>query len=293
MKLHYLVIPCLLLASCNLVEVEPVETELAPEQTEPVRETENVTYSGVVQPAGISVYQQGSHRLVLPGGKFVLLESNSVDLNGYVDEEVQIYGSLRPTVEAGGMIMRVDTIELLNPSSEQSSSSEDSSLSDSETSASQTSSSDSSSTLSSDASSEQSSETSSSAPSAAYRENIELMSKQDYAGANWTQQYCTSHVEFCIPVHRNFWYKSFGATGTALWHVEFSGAPIENLSDGPIVLELIAGSAGSQDGTIDTGNGKVTAYKEWTFGRHFRITADESLIEAVEYMSNNITEYTQ
>jgi len=41
------------------------------EQTETppiVRETKNVTYEGVVKAAGISIYQEGSHRLQLDDG---------------------------------------------------------------------------------------------------------------------------------------------------------------------------------------------------------------------------------
>ncbi|MFA7681711.1 MAG: hypothetical protein WCX61_01640, partial [Candidatus Peribacteraceae bacterium] len=65
------------------------------------RETKNVTYQGVVQASGISIYQQGTHRLMMPDGRFILLESTDVDLNGYVGEEVEVTGALRPTVEAG------------------------------------------------------------------------------------------------------------------------------------------------------------------------------------------------
>jgi len=79
-----------------------------------IRETNNVVYEGVIKPAGISIYQQGSHRLMLQDGRFILLESDSVDLNGYVNEKVEVRGALRPTVEDGGMIMRVEQTRLLD-----------------------------------------------------------------------------------------------------------------------------------------------------------------------------------
>lgn len=300
----------LLLSACNLVEVteEPVVEEPVVEQ-EVVRETENVTYTGVVQPAGISIYQQGSHRLILDGGKFILLETESaIDLNGYVGESVQVFGALRPTVEAGGMIMRVERIELIAPKSSESSTSSESSYSSENSEEVQTSSSVSISqvtsqfSLSSLGTTSQSSDaiissvfssSERSEPSAAFMENLEIMARQDYETSKWTQQYCSSHVEFCIPVHRNFWFKSFGATGTNLWHVEFSAEPVENLGDGPIVLELRAGSKAELDGTVEVTDTSVTAYKEWTFGRHFVIHSDPQLEVAVRYMMESITEFTQ
>ncbi len=285
MKNYSMIALCaLLLGACTLVEVEDAPTDAtAPvQENEPARETNNVTYTGVVQPAGISIYQQGSHRLVLPGGKFVLLESEALDLNGYVNEEVQIFGALRPTVEAGGMIMRVDRIELQQKEKEEEKEekeSEEEENIDEEVEVIDV--------------EETPKEVIPEEPSEAFIENIELMSKQDYDPSHWTQQYCTSHVGFCVPVHRNFWYKSFGATGNALWHVEFSGAPVDSLRDGPIVLELVAGSAAALDGTIDESNGSLVAYKEWTFGRHFRISGDASLRGAVTYLVEHITEYSQ
>lgn len=302
-----------LLSGCGLVEVTEDNPDTAVQQSssaEPVRETQNVTYTGEVQPAGISIYQQGSHRLVLPGGKFILLEAETLDLNGYVGERVQVYGALRPTVEAGGMIMRVETIELMDEASESSSdessaestaSSENSSVdsevtsSDAATTSSQSTSqantSDDVMSSSSEASSESSEATSE--PSEAFTQNLEVMARQDYSATNWTQQYCSSHVGFCVPVHRNFWFKSFGATESHLWHVEFSAEPVESLGDGPIVLELRAGSMTEADGTVDVTDTKAMAYKEWTFGRHFVIHADPQLETAVRYMMENITEFTQ
>lgn len=296
------------LSACTLVEVEQPTEEPTVVETEPVRETENVTYMGTVQPAGISIYQQGSHRLVLPGGKFILLESDSLDLNGYVNEKVNVFGALRPTVEAGGMIMRVERIELMEAASsfasveEESSESSESSVSSessdssSEAAESTDSSESSSEAVSSEASSVSSASSeaeSSTEPSAAFLENLEVMARQDFDAANWTQNYCSSHVGFCVPVHRNFWFKSFGATGNKLWHVELSAAPVEQLGDGPIILELRAGSKAELDGTVEVSNGKAVAYKEWTFGRHFVITGDERLETAVRYMLEHLTEFTQ
>ncbi len=312
----------LLLSACSLVSVDNGTTDdagsSASSQEASIRETNNVTYTGVVQPAGISIYQQGSHRLVLAGGKFILLESDDVDLNGYVGEEVQAFGALRPTVEAGGMIMRVERVELMQVSSISSSlesTSSNASFSSSATSSRSVMQEESSASIQSSSQattssaesiasefssfSKQSSaaDTSSSQESssrdAAYTERVDVMSRQEYEEASWTQQYCTSHIGFCIPVHRNWWFKSFGATSSTLWHVEFSSEPIDSIGQGPIVLQLLAGSAGDASGTVDVSGSTAVAYKEWTFGRHFRIAGDASLSGPIRYLMEHITEYVE
>lgn len=319
--LSLLAISSLALSACGLVEVEydepPKDSAAEIIEDVPVRETKNVTYTGVVAPAGISVYNQGTHRLILPGGKFVLLETDDIDLNGYVDEDVQIFGALRPTVEAGGMIMRVERIELMQKENETEEGedepteeelpvnpedSDDVPMEKPEEEPGEEQSADpdqepqdlpepTEEPAEEEVSENEEIEEEVAEPSAEYLELIEVMSRQDYAAANWTQQYCTSHISFCAPVHRNWWFKSFGATSSTLWHVELSPEPIESLGQGPLVIELIAGSNTDADGTIDVSNGKAVGYKEWTFGRHFRISGDESLKDAILYITQNITDY--
>lgn len=324
------------LSACTLVEVtnpEDVQNNETGEtlntiiEDQPVRETSNVTYTGTVDPAGISIYQQGSHRLTLSGGKFILLESDAVDLNGYVGEEVTIFGSLRPTVEAGGMIMRVDRIELVYPQEveEEEVSSSEEAVSDSSASSASTVSSiatveeekeessvavqqDSSSsesvtlssvtttsTTSSEVSTTSSSEVSQVAVeySQEYQERIKVMARQDYAPEDWSQQYCSSHIGFCSPVHRNWWFKSFGTTNDLLWHVELSSEPIDSLNQGPISIDLIAGEIPTTNESVEISNGMAVGYKEWTYGRHFVISGDSTLEDAISYITKNITEYTQ
>jgi hypothetical protein len=310
----------LALTACGLVELEydqPKDSLDSIVEDAPVRETKNVTYTGIVQPAGISVYNQGTHRLVLPGGKFVLLEGPDLDLNGYVGNEVRIFGASRPTKEAGGMIMRVERIELVTSKEledlveeipEIDPEKEDSALEDPVEEPTDVSEDpeeeevaelpDTEETEEPDALVEEVEEQpaeeeveEAAEPTTDLLERLEVMARQDYSAGNWTQQYCTPHISFCAPVHRNWWFKSFGATSSTLWHVELSSEPIESLGQGPLVIELIAGSIGDADGTVDVSGGTAIGYKEWTFGRHFRISADESLKEAVTYITQNITDY--
>lgn len=125
--------------------------------------------------------------------------------------------------------------------------------------------------------------------------DTQTMSKQDYAPTSlWTQQYCTTHVGFCIPVHKNWYYKSFGATTSSLWHVEFSMSSINELGQGSIWLNLVSGSSADANlvtGQITPSGSDVLGALDWQ-GNHFELIADASLRPAIEYMLMHITPFT-
>lgn len=124
---------------------------------------------------------------------------------------------------------------------------------------------------------------------------ITLMAKQDHSAGFWTQQYCTGHIAFCIPAHKNWYYKSFGATTSNPWHVEFAMEEIESLGMGPIVLNLVDGtveSVSGVDGGVQTKGEDVIGFKSWNDDTHFEIIADARLSAAVSYMISRITPYT-
>jgi hypothetical protein len=122
------------------------------------------------------------------------------------------------------------------------------------------------------------------------------MAKQSYATSGiWTQKYCTGHVGFCVPVHKNWYYKSFGATTSTLWHVEFGISEIDALGQGGISLNLISGTAeaaGGIDGKTEEKGGIIVGYKNWDGGKHIQIAADARLAEAVTYMLDHLERYT-
>ncbi len=281
------------------------------------RETRNVSYTGIVKPAGISIYMEGTHRLELADGRFILLESNRVDLNGYVNEEIEALGSIRPTSEADAIIMNVSDVNLIVSSEESESSvnslEDDSVLSSSESSSSETNTSSivsietessfiSSEVVISSSSSEEESTSSQEVSSfgfehtAEYDARIVSMSENDFTSSNWTQKYCTGHIGFCVPVHRNWWYQSFGATSSENWHVEMSSEPLDKLNDGPIAVRLIPSSisgTGKSNGDIVTEGSKVIGYREWNNNSHFEITADLRLESAVSFITDQLSVYIE
>lgn len=314
----------------------------------PALSTRNVSYVGIVSASGLGVYQEGTHTLTLRDGSIVLLRASDLNLSlsAYEGKNVEVRGSVQPTVEAGGTIMSVEEVTVLEPSVSSSASvapamcggianikcasgfacvddltddcdtasggadcsgvcvtlaSSSSSSSSSLTSSSSKSTvllSSTSSSVSKTSSASSSLSTSSVADSSSSgKSNLELqaMSKQNYSSNSlWTQKYCTSHIAFCISVHKNWYFKSFGATTNALWHVEFGMSDIYDLNQGVIILNLMSGpssASGGATGQVKTIGSDVVGYLDWK-GDHFEVTGDSSLKDAIAYMISSIKSYT-
>ncbi len=274
----------------------------------PMQETKNVTYQGTLQAAGASIFMEGTHKLQLEDGRFIMLESTAADLDTYIGMKVELFGAVRPTTEAGGMIMRVERVTSMEPSSsssDASSSSDSSSSSSDESSASTIASSAVSSSQSSVASSSSSKSSSSVVSSVAssvametsssgtYEGSAELsdkaaiMAKDNMSPSLWTQQYCTKTAAYCVSVHKNWYFKSFGATSTTLWHMEIGPQELNNIGEGPLSVNLVSGST-ALDGQVQTEGSSVVGYKEWTENRHFEIRGPANLKTAITYMLSTL-----
>ncbi len=256
--------------------------------------TADVRYRGMLDKAGISFYQEGTHRLTLDDGRFILLKSQTLDLDSFVGKEVEVFGDEQPTAEAGGTIMNVMQVTAFDASS---SSSQESFNMSSESSSAHSLQSSSRQMAAQSSSAEQtfSSAGSSIDADAAKQARIDVMAKYNMDIASWSQQYCSSHIGFCIPVHKNSWYKSYGATTSFLWHVELSNEEIQNMGDGPIAVNLMSGSVestGASDGQIKVQGDTVTGYRAWTENRHFEISGPASLRTQIEYILKNVTTAT-
>lgn len=269
------------LAACTKQTPPP---EDAGTQTSRQSEARTATYRGVIREAGVSIYMQGTHRLELEDGGFILLESQNADLNAYVGREVIARGLVEPTVEAGGLIMNVETVSSIAELSSSAASALSSEVS--ETSASSVSS------LPSSARSSTAAETNE-PPTSSDPQAVQQMLAADLGAENWTQRYCSTHIGFCVPVHRNWWFKSFGTTSSTLWHVEIGPEEIEELDQGPISVNVIAGSlasAGAQDGVVTLRGSMAVGYKAWSDDRHIEVIAPQALEAAVSYIIGNLTE---
>ncbi len=351
---------CLLVASCSPSPSIPsdvseqISSESASQRMESgaltISATRNVSYIGTVDELGPSIMMQGTHKLLLSDGQFILLESTdaNLSLNSYVGKRVEVRGSVQPTIEGNGGIMRVEEVTILGDTAVTASSDHSSSqpsamcggiaaiscakglvcIDDPNDSCdplgggadcsgicvpsvqldSDKTSSHSSSSVpevktekpftppEKESSSMQSSvQVTGGTTSQAADASIEIISKQKNYASLWTQKYCTSHRAFCISAHKNWYFKSFGATTTNLWHVEFSSAPIDELHTGPIVLNLVSGlsaSMNAKDGEIRSEGTDVIGFKDWTGDTHFELIADARLRDAVSIMLRSIVPYS-
>jgi len=275
-------------------------------------ETKNVSYEGIVRPSGISIYMQGTHRLETEMDTVLLLESETIDLEKYTAKNVRVFGSVRPTVEEGGMIMRVERVEVTNEEeakeAKESKESKESPVNDDEESeddedlAIQQQSSESAEeeegqeaedVKDSKDSKETEMRSSSVSASPPDSEKVTMMSDEKFGDEEWTQRYCSLHIGFCIPIHRNWWYKSFGATTSSLWHIEIGPEAVEVLGDGPVLVNLFSDtvdSVGAEDGQIVTHGNFVVGYRSWSGDRHIEVSAPAELRRAVEYITAHVEE---
>lgn len=374
----------LALLGCSLFgsKEEEAPADTGPQTSSLVTEeeliTHNVTYTGLLEEGGATIYQEGSHRLMLSDGKMVILESAvdvSVPLALYVGKLVRVQGDVMPTVEAGGTLMKVREIawirreadaegreaEVLRvicggaagitcptgevcllgeetgvcvieptsreaefipsasrggpreeegeemgeqPSSEAGSEAgspdameEEEGAMDAEDSAGSSGSSPRAPELDAQGSGAGSTSAvdspgAASAPSSDSADaKVTVMVEENVSAERWTQQYCSTHLSFCIPVHKNWYYKSFGATVSTLWHVEVGPGPIEQLGDGPLHIELKTGDLsglGVAENAVTEVGGKVIGYRTWTENRHFEISAHPSLRDSVSHVTKGL-----
>lgn len=103
----------------------------------------------------------------------------------------------------------------------------------------------------------------------------------------WTQRYCSTHVGFCVPIHKNWWFLSFGATSGFLWHVEVGAQEIHNMGEGPISINLVSGAGA--DGTVRVEGDTVIGVRAFDGARHIEIRAPLSLETAVRFMTQGVT----
>jgi hypothetical protein len=358
----------ILLYACVGGEVETVPEGVdVPEINDEVKEepeslinkedlvTHNVTYTGILEEGGVTIYQEGSHRLMLSDGKMVLLETSKeaegTALNLYVGKLVSVKGDVMPTVEAGGTLMEVkniswirreedsdgDDVEMLRvlcggessavcpegyvcelseegpgvckegddvdedeedleedaDDSEEAEDMDDDPAAESFSADSGEAGDEIPEDLDDDENEEDSEEPVDDEPVSQDEntEALELMTDEDYAGARWTQEYCSTHIGFCVPVHKNWYFRSFGATASVLWHVEMGALSIESFGDGPLVVSLKSGvisSLGVEDGAVKTVGSEVIGYRAWGDSSYFEISAPSSLNDPVTFVTNGL-----
>ncbi|MBI2635864.1 hypothetical protein HYW84_00885 [Candidatus Peregrinibacteria bacterium] len=310
--------------------IQPVESPAAAGGGELSSAKRSASIEGVLQKAGVDIYMQGTHRLLMDDGTFLLLQSSTVRLDDFLDSRVIVTGGVQPAVGAGGMIMNVEMLvpaeslppEILIEGAQFGRSSSAFSSAHSVTQADDAAASSvapisarswsSSPYLSSAAatpptapfvpaapiapeavSSSSASASSLASSSADASAIIKTMAKAAVGQETFAVQYCNGHIGFCVPLHKYWFYKSFGsAVSPYLWHVEISSRPVEEAGQGVLVVNLVSGSLTGPEGAAVAQGDFVVASRQWTGGRHFEISGPAELKAAVEFMANGVEVYS-
>jgi len=80
--------------------------------TDSISSKSSKSIEGVVRKLDTSIYMEGTHYLEAGGVTLALLESTKINLDKYVDDNVEIWGEARRTVEGDGIIIDVSKIEV-------------------------------------------------------------------------------------------------------------------------------------------------------------------------------------
>lgn len=270
-------------------------------------ETRSVKYEGILQKAGIESAVGGTHFLALDAGGLVAIQSYTLALDAFIDARVSIDGEESVTSE-GYPVVAVTNVEVLqqaipdigaaSSSSEQSSSSEMSSISSLASSstapapvARSSSSKAAASSVASSIPAQASMSSSASSVDAAAVSSVRAatMAKAQVSDSTFTQKYCSAHMGYCVPVHKNWYYTSFGATTNVLWHLEVGPDAIENIGDGIITVDLVSSPIEGDDGAVVVQGQTAAGFRAWTGGKHFVVRGPASLKAAIEFMTKGIT----
>ncbi len=310
---------CVSLAACDWpasLLPSSASTSSSSEQSSSVR-AKQVQYEGLLQKTGVDSVIGGTHFLVFDGGGLIALTDDGADLDMYVDTRVRV-GGLESISQKGYPIVSVTAVQVIDqelPDLGESSSSSfvSSAVSSAFSSSEAASSSAESSSLAASsaiASSKPAPASSSRAPASSSARAMSslppvvssssvsgadssvktaAMAKASVSDATFTQSYCSQTAGFCVPVHKNWYYTSFGGQTSARWYVEFGPQAIEAIGDGVINLQLVDGALELPDNTVSEGGAGVIGYRAWTGGRHFEIRGPVTLKSAVEYMTKSIT----
>lgn len=71
------------------------------------------TFQGTLEELGMSIFMQGTHKLVDDKGDLVALlqsGSDSLDLNSYLGQKVKVAGAAAPSVEGGATFVTVESV---------------------------------------------------------------------------------------------------------------------------------------------------------------------------------------
>lgn len=71
------------------------------------------TFTGIVEELGISIFMQGTHKLLDDQGEQIALlqaAKDDLDLSAYLGQKVEVSGASAPAVEGGATFVSVESV---------------------------------------------------------------------------------------------------------------------------------------------------------------------------------------
>lgn len=252
---------CVLLTGCLSRQPEPVVDVVEPA---PIFQSYSATFQGVLHPSPDADYQ-----LITDIGKIIYISTSS-DLTKYLKQTVEVSGKVTgeensilgfslERISALQKVILDDADKNLDNTDEETADEIDTSEKEDNEDLIEVNDTDSESDTNLDGEQSSSSLSVSSSSSVAIAEDfiedvpkskeeaIAAMASENLSADQWTFTYCTHHFEgFCVPIHKNWWYKAFGATSESLFHIEIGVQELLELGDGIISIDLV--KQGEDDG---------------------------------------------
>jgi len=70
-----------------------------------------ISYTGIIEPIEIDIYQDGTHKIITDAGEFII-QSSKVNLSHYTDKKVTVFGSMQKLIDNKGEVFTVEKIQL-------------------------------------------------------------------------------------------------------------------------------------------------------------------------------------
>ena len=116
---------------------------------------------------------------------------------------------------------------------------------------------------------------------------LDVMAGQDYSSEFWEQDFCSTAFEYCVPLHRNFWYNTFLETdGSGRGFTEFSTSVIENDGDGPIKIYVRSGQYKGTKGQVVSQGDNIVIVLDRDADTYFELFASSRLEQPLLYMAD-------
>ena len=75
-----------------------------------VSDIEKVTYTGIIQPLELDIYQEGTHQLETEDNQIIIIQSQTFNLNRYLEKAVTVKGEFSQNIGNSQSVLNIDSV---------------------------------------------------------------------------------------------------------------------------------------------------------------------------------------